>query len=211
MKVVRFSGGLLAAASALAVCACAGSPGPPPITSVGEGPCATAPDLATARPVFLSADKPVTVDLDRGAACLALPDSTRGVYAVFVLPESPTPYLVTISSVPQGETLFSPRATVLDPTGATVQQLPRDAFMFHGATLSVAFRTHGQERFVVVTSDPASVGQQEPQLQAGIQSTPVVAGPVIFFSHSGWEKSQNYTYAHNGRITVSAQPIPTVN
>jgi hypothetical protein len=181
------------------------------MTSLAEGPCAETPDLAAARPVYLSADKPVTVDLDRGAACLVLPDGARGICAVFALPESPTAYLVTVSSLPQGETLFSPRATILDASGATVQELQRDAFMFHGATLSVAFRTHGRERFVVVMSDPRSVGQQRPQLQAGVQATPIVAGPVIFYSHSGWEKSQNYTYAHNGRISVSAQPIPTVN
>jgi hypothetical protein len=211
MRLGRGKGGWRAVALALLLSGCAGSSGPPPITSLEDRGCAPTPDLSTARPVFLSADKPVTVDLDRGAACLALADGSRGVYAVFALPESATPYLVTVASLPQGETLFSPRATVLDASGAMVQELPRGAFMFHGATLSVAFRTHGQERFVVVTSDSGSVGQQQPQLASGVQATPVVAGPVIFFTHSGWEKSQNYTYAYNGRVSVSAQPVPTAN
>jgi hypothetical protein len=208
---VDHKGGGCALACALLLCACTPSPGPPPVTSLGDRPCASAPDLASARPVFLSSDKPVTVDLDASAACLSLGDGARAAYAVFALPESPTPYLVTVSSTPQGETLFDPRAMVLDASGATVQDLPRDAFMFHGATLSVAFRTHGQERFVVVASDPGSVGQQQSQLKAGTQTTTAASGPVIFTVRTGWEKSQNYTYAHNGRVSVSAQPIPTVN
>jgi hypothetical protein len=199
----------LAVALAVSLGACTPPPGPPPVTQLGDNPCASAPDLATARPVFLSSDKPVTVDLDATVSCLSLPEGKRGVYVAFALPESPKPYMVTISSTPQGETLFSPRALVLDASGATVQELPRGAFMFHGATLSVAFRTHGSERFVVVTSDPDSVGQQQSQLQSGTQTTTAASGPVILTVRTGWEKNNNYTYALNGRITVSAQPVPS--
>lgn len=209
MKRERRDRRWLAAALAVSLGACTPPPGPPPITQLGDSPCASAPDLATVRPVFLSSDKPVIVDLDATAACLSLPDGKRGVYIAFGLPESPKPYMVTISSTPQGETLFSPRALVLDASGATVQELPRHAFMFHGATLSVAFRTHGNERFVVVTSDPDSVGRQQSQLQSGTQTTTAASGPVILTVRTGWEKSNNYTYALNGRISVSAQPVPS--
>lgn len=198
-----------ALAWALLLCGCTPSPGPPPVTSLGDRGCASAPDLATARPVFVSAQQPATADVDATAPCIATSDGARAAYQVFGLPEAPTPYLVTVSSEPQGQTLFAPRVMILDANGATVQELPRDAFMFHGTKLSVAFRTHGTERFVVVLSDPSSIGTQVSQMTSGVQATAVPAGPVIFFAHSGFESSSVYTYAHNGRVSVSAQPIPS--
>jgi hypothetical protein len=195
----------------LLLCGCGTPPGPPPITSLGNRGCAPAPDLAAARPVFLSAQQPATADVDAAAPCVTTSDGARAAYQVFGLPDAPTPYLVTVASEPQGQTLFAPRVMILDGNGATQQELPREAFMFHGTKLSVAFRTHGTERFVVVLSDPSSIGTQVSQMKSGVQATAVPAGPVIFFAHTGFESSSVYTYAHNGRVTVSAQPIPTVN
>jgi len=191
--------------------ACAASPGPPPAISLAGRSCVAAADLAAAKPVTLDAGKTVEVNLDDHAACLEPPGGPKSAYAAFQLPLSAEPYLVTVLSTPIGQGLFAPRLLVLDAQGATIREIPKDSFTFHGAVLHAAIRAHADERYLIVASDPASVGQTVSQLSEATQST-LLCGPMLCSAyHSGSETSNTLTFAHNGSITVSAQPVPKLN
>jgi hypothetical protein len=196
---------------ALVLAACAESHGPPPVTSLAERECASAPDLSGARPLLLDPDKKQTVDLDAATACWQTSEDTRSAYLVFQLPDSATPYLVDVTSAPRGNTLFSPRLILLDDEGKVARELRRDAFMFHGASLYTGIRSHAGEHYLVVASDPGSVGQQVSQISGNTHASMIMAGTVMFNSYAGSEARNVFTYAHNGAVTVSARPLPKIN
>src|SRR5690242_12586505 len=96
---------LLPALTLLAACAASG---PPPMTDLSMRECASAPDLTGARPLVLEG-RALSADLDAAAPCWRTSEDSRSAYLVFQLPEAATPYLVKVTSTPQGQTLFSPR------------------------------------------------------------------------------------------------------
>ena len=190
---------------------CAGAPAVPPVLSLDAQRCGARPDLAAAQIVPLDAGQPVKLDLDGHAACL----ESRGgksSYVALRLPESAQPYLLTVTSAPMGETLFSPRLMLLDGEGRTLREVPRDDFMFRGQTLSARLRAAPAERYLIIASDPPSIGQQVAQItgDSGMIPVPVGIGAVAMI-HTGSEKQQRFTYAHNGSVTISAQPMPKAN
>lgn len=201
----------LAALLAALLAACA-TPAPPPIVSLDGRSCVASPDLAGARAVPLDARDPVKLDLDGGAACLEAGDGARSAYAAFRLPASEKQYLLTVTSTPLGDTLFAPRLLLLDANGAVLREVARDDFMFHGTSLYVGLRAAPAERYLVVASDARSVGLQVSHIIGESRTTPVPVGiGAVALIHSGSEKQQVITYAHNGRVTVSAQPMPVAN
>ena len=203
--------GLAAVLPAL-LAACAGAPAVPPILSLDGRPCVARPDLAGAQALALDAGKPIKLDLDAGAACLEPRGGGRSAYVAFRLPRSEQPYLLTVTSAPLGDTLFSPRLMLLDEQGNVLREVPRDEFMAHGVALYAGLRAAPAERYLIVASDAPSVGQHMSHIIGESHVTPVPIGiGAVAIINSGSEKQQVITYAHNGRVTVSAQPIPKAN
>jgi hypothetical protein len=194
----------------LAVAGCAKAPGAPPLTSLAGRPCAAQPDLAAARPLLLASGKDVTVELPAGGDCLEAGGVEPSAYAAFKLPDAVEPYLLTVTSKPAGQALFTPRLLLLDAAGATTREVARETFVFHGASLYTGLRVRPGERFLVVASDPRSIGQSVDQITASTSATTMSTGVAIFTVHSGAEATQRYTYAHNGTVTVAAEPMPKV-
>jgi hypothetical protein len=195
-------------AGALLVAGCAATkPSMPPITSLDGRLCGEHPDLAAARPLLL-ASKPVTVMLDGASPCWQPSGGAASIIAAFRLPDVAEPYLLTVASEPVGETMFSPRLILLDKQGKPVRERPRDMFMFHGPALTTGVRVQPGERFLIVASDPASVGQRNSRIIGSVQHSTTVAGPVIFSVYTGSEAAQNVIYAHNGSVTVTVEPMP---
>ena len=198
--------GALAAALLLAACA-ATTPSVPPITSLEGRSCGEHPDLAAARPLLLTG-KPATATLDGASPCWRPPGGPASTVAVFRLPDAAEPYLLTVASEPVGETLFSPRLLLLDEQGNPVRERRRDTFLFHGPALKTGLRVQPGERFLIVASDPDSVGRRNSRIVGNVQQTTTVAGPVIFNLYTGSEANHDVTYAHNGSVTVAVEPMP---
>jgi hypothetical protein len=179
------------------------------VTSLADRSCAERPNLAGAHVLSFDSEKRVTVDVGGAAECWQENDA-RSVYPVFKLPEAPDPYLVTVTSAPVGEALFSPRLAILDSDGNTLRTVRRDQFVFHGSALYVGLRAHPGERYLVVASDPATIGAGVSQLTGTVNTTMMTTGaPGAFFNvHTGSESTGRYTYAHNGSLTVTAEPMP---
>jgi hypothetical protein len=192
----------------LAACA---SPAVPPILTLDGRPCAARPDLAAAHAVPLDARNPVELDLDADAACLEPGGGGRSAYVAFSLPTSERPYLLTVTSAARGDTLFAPRLILLDAEGAVLREVPRDDFMFHGTSLYAGLRAAPAERYLVVASDASLVGQHVSHIVGQSRAIPVPVGiGAVAIINNGSEKQQVITYAHNGRVTVTAQPMPIV-
>jgi hypothetical protein len=205
MSVKRGLAALLPAL--LAACA---APAVPPILSLDGRPCTAQPDLAAAQAVPLDEGDPVKLDLDAGAACLDGAGG-RSAYVAFRLPRSEHSYLLTVTSTPLGDTLLAPRLVLLDATGGVLREVPRDDFRFQGTALNAVLRAAPAERYLVVASDAPSVGRQISHILGESRATPVPVGiGAVAIIHSGSERQQVITYAHNGRVTVLAQPMPVV-
>ena len=194
------------ALAALVLYGCA-SP-PPPIVGIEGRNCATTIEFGGAHQLRLASGNAVTVDLDQDTPCWQANDGGRSAYVVFALPDNIEPYLVTVTSPALGQTLFAPRLIMLDGLGNTQREMPRDSFAFHGSSLYLGIRVYPSEKYLMVASDPKAVGQQVSQLKAGTQETTASSGGIYFTIHTGFETNQSFTYALNGRVIVSAEPIP---
>jgi hypothetical protein len=199
-------------ALALVGTACANRSGLHPTLTLADSSCASEPDLARASPVPLDPEKPAIVTVDAAASCLQSGSSERRAYAVFALPETKEPYLISVSSSLRGHTLLSPRLAILDASGKTMRERQRDAFTFRGTSLYAGMRAYPGDRYLLVESDPDTVGQRISQINSSSQmnGTATGTGGVIFWG-VGADTKQDFTYAHNGTLVVSARPFPPTN
>ena len=174
--------------------------------------CARDADLATARALVLATNKAVTVAVDEKMPCLADSDGEPSVYATFSLPQAMEEFLVSVTSIPQGQTLLAPRVMMLDESGQSMREISRDTFVFHGPALYLGLRVRAGERYIVVASDPKFVGKQVSHIQSATMSNTfgaaTASGAVFVNVNTGAETATDYTYAHNGSITVAATPVP---
>src|ERR1700761_5761452 len=150
-------------AATLLAAGCA-TPAPPTVSLAGRA-CESEINVLTGRAIPLALSERSTVTLDDKAACAETKDGGRSVFAAFVLPPVPGPTLVSVTSDPIGEGLFSPHVLMLDGGGNILREIPRDSFNFHGASLKVGIRVHAGERYVLVLSDPQTVGGGLTQVQ----------------------------------------------
>jgi len=173
------------------------------------------PDLVLARELLLATNKAVTVAVDEKMPCLADSGGDPSVYTVFNLPQAMEEFLISVTSVPQGGTLFAPRVMMLDETGRAMREVSREIFVFHGPALYLGLRVRAGERYLVVASDPKFVGQGVSHIQSATMSntigTATAAGAIYVNVNTGSETLMDYTYAHNGSITVAATPVPKAN
>ncbi len=197
---------------ALSACVMAETPPPVLVLDVGDGKiCVEAPELVGARELAIANNKPVTVNVDADTPCLESSGGERSAYAVFGLPTSMEEYLVSVTSVPQGQTLLSPRVMILDDTGKIMREVPNDSFTFRGLGLAVALRMRTGERYLVVASDPKSIGQEVSRISSATMSTLAPVGYAYVPINTGSETEISHVYAHNGSITVAATPMPKTN
>jgi hypothetical protein len=190
----------------LAVTACA-KPPPPPILSMEGRQCTALPDLATAHPVSVN-EKDVSVTLDDKTGCLDVHAERKLAYVAFGLPATDQAYLLSVTSIPIGEGLFFPKLTLLDGAGKVLREIPPDVFLPHGAALHAGLRPHPDERFLIVSSDPATIGQTASKLTEGIQVNGFMAGGIYVQVQTGAEGKSTLTHAYNGTVTVKATLVP---
>lgn len=182
-------------------------PPPPPSISLAGKTCDATPGITAGQRTDLVMEKAAEVTFDNDSGCLDI-GANKVAYKVFGLPPSVEPYLVSVDSRPLGQGLFAPVLQLLDVNGKVVREISRDAFSFHGTNIHAGFRTHAGETYLVVASDPQSVGQQISKVMDTTSVTTAAAGPVFISVHTGAESVPTFTYALNGTVTVVARPVP---
>jgi hypothetical protein len=186
-------------------------PPPPPSLSLAGRACVEKPDLPSASAVPLAENKPVSVTLDDRAPCIEAAGAGKAAYAAFSLPQSTEEYVLSVTSMPVGEGRFSPRLSLLDADGKKLRDIPPDMFMAHGTSLHAGLRPHAGERYLIVSSDPDTIGQTKSQIMDGTQAASSYSPGLIVTIHTGTENNVTLTNAYNGIVTVAAQPIPKAN
>jgi hypothetical protein len=185
----------------------------PPRLSLGAATCAS--DVALTNAVAGVKDKDgkytATMRFTDTAACVTDASGATSVYQVVVLPEVTDGLMATAVSVPFGETIFTPRLQLRDDKGAIAREIGRDAFLFSGPTLQAQLRLRAGDRYLVVLSDPGTVGQTTTQIASRTVHSGVAAGGVYVPVNTGAEGSTNLTFALNGEVTVVIEPIPDAN
>jgi hypothetical protein len=133
----------------------------------------------------------------------------KAAYVAFSLPQTADEYMLSVTSVPIGEGRFSPNLVLADGDGKTVRDISPDMFMAHGTALRAGLRPHPGERYLIVSSDPETIGQSKTQIMDSTQvSTATLATGGYIEIHTGSENNITMTNAYNGTIIVAAQPIP---
>jgi hypothetical protein len=167
---------------------------PPPATVNLDGrTCTAGPDLGKAQGLTLEPRNKLTVTLDGAATCFLTSEGAKSVYATFLLPQFTDEYLVTVVSAPIGQGLFSPHLLMLDPQGKVVRELARESFLFHGSGLSAGIRVHSGEHYLIVASDPQSVGASVSRLSEQTHVTTTSTGFAYFSVHTGSDANDTYT------------------
>jgi len=177
----------------------------PPLLDISAAQCTPRPDLASAVGTVATiqgdSEKPSTASLNLRSGCIAGVDG-KSLYAVFAMPDG-GPFTISVSSLPQGRSLFAPRATMLDAQGVELRQLPASSFLFRGPNLTALYRSHPGERYLLVSSDPPSVGKPLRRLQENVQATTAGSAGIYVTVYTGTETASEATWSHNGVVSVS--------
>ncbi|MBS0471938.1 MAG: hypothetical protein JSR60_12750 [Proteobacteria bacterium] len=190
---------------ALLLAGCATPVSVPALTDIGDRSCDPAPVLAAAVPTTATIDgdreKPAIVTVNAKSGCLQTSDGSA-LYALFALPDG-GPYTVRVSSVPQGASLMAPRTSVLDDKGELIAELPVSSFLFRGDNLTILYRTHPGERYLLVRSDPRTVGKPLSRIKEAVQQTVVSTGYAAMIIYTGSDLPMDTMWSHNGLLRVS--------
>jgi hypothetical protein len=203
----------IAALACLALAACATpAPPPPPLLAVSGADCSATPDLSKAASLQLPAkagdEKPVAVTFDGETACLLSAAGSKSFYRIFALPSDAPPYTILISSQPFGYGIFAPHLMMLDNAGAVTREIKSGAFVFRGNELTALLRSHAEERYLLVASDPDSLGKQFARITEQTQVYAGSTGTAIYEIHTGTDTNNQLIYTANGKVSVTLALLP---
>jgi ribosomal protein L2 len=181
---------------------------------VSASACAASPNLTSPVAMVQTAkDEPhkATVRFDDAATCLADAKGGKAVYAVVDLGQADTGSILTVTSYPMGTTVFSPRLELRDAQGAITREVGRDMFMYSNHALQTQLRVRTGERYLVIASDSASVGQSVEHIQSSRVSSGVMVGYVYVPINTGGEGRAQLVFAHSGEVAATLAPMPKAN
>jgi len=131
----------------------------------------------------------------------------RSLYRVFTLPHTGAPYLLLLSAPPWGSTLLAPQAIFLNDAGAVKRQSNRTDFIFRGDALSAALRSHPDETYLIVASDPAALGQAVARIDQSFSGQMYSAGTAFVNVYTGLDVTKNLVLTPAGTLTITTAPL----
>jgi hypothetical protein len=184
------------------------APGIQPMFDLKGRACAAAPDLTTGQSLpYTGRETSFDGDIGPGAPCIQTAQGAV-LYRVFQLPAGGT-YVVTVTSEPSGGAILLPHLLLLGTSGEVKREIARDDLMYRGRALSARFRSHAEEAYLVVESDPRVVGTSVSRVAESTNSmvAPVgVSGYVTI--HTGNDETMQLTYSHTGKVEIVLEPMP---
>ncbi len=198
----RLHGSLLVLLAPLAGCS-ATLNAPPPVTDISARQCGAAFDLSKPSPMTFDGGKEwsFATDINEAAPCIASAGGSA-LYATFALPQISTPYVISVTSLVEGSTLFVPRILLLGADGGVRREFSGQALQFRGTGLGTVLRSHPDETYLVVESDPSMVGKTDSRIAEETQVYTVSAGYGAYQIHTGSEARPTFTYSHNGSVLI---------
>lgn len=181
------------------------NPPPPPLLGLAASRCAAAPNLADARTLVYAPKKAknnATAEITGASPCFK--DAVgASLYVAYKLPFSPTSYVVRVTSEPEGDTLLALRVLLYGSNGTLKREFSGKQIVFRGGALSVIFRSHDDERCLVVASDPAVVGHRDSRVHETTRASMVAMVNAVLMLYTGMDVVAKDVYADNGRVIVS--------
>ena len=205
--------GLLACTSLVAACVQKNAP----LLSLGSRSCDVKPQLEKAIPVALDKTAGVAAMLGSESPCLVTGGSGEAPYAVFLLPDAPLPYTLTIFSSAMRGTLVLPLVTILDASGNVSRTVePRD-FRTNVSGLTTGLRVADHSHWLIIQADRSRLGEPVTLSLTSRQSGRYLVAayaPVPVFIPPPYTpdivRSREAVYALNGMVKVTAKPVQFV-
>jgi hypothetical protein len=206
----RSSGAALLCASALAGCSTVAPP--EAVTSFARQDCASAPDLSRATGLTPEKEKVehvVTSPVGADAACVRSGGSARP-YVLYAMPAEADDKTLTVGAVLEPRRLLAPEVSLLGRGGEVTRTFAPHEYLFRGQVYSVQFRPRPGDAYVLVTVDPARVGQRYDSIAIGTNSTAVYAAGVTAMVTTGVDNAQSRTFSYEGavQVTVNDTDVP---
>lgn len=188
-------------------------PGQEPLLDLGARGCDASPALAAAVPLDATVVREVTAKatVEPGSACLRGADGKPSLYVAFrLIRKQPAADNLLVASLPTGRSMMAPRLILLDEAGTPTREIGAEGFNFRGAGLATLVRLRAGERYAVVASNPAVVGQAQSRLVASAIPTTVMVGLAAVTVYAGSEQKSEGFMTHNGLVTLtmSTEPPP---
>jgi hypothetical protein len=170
--------------------------------------CAT---LATAKRAPLPT-QPVDVVIDSTSQAFDF-GGNKAFFVLYELPAFEDTYSVLVTSYANGtlddSALFIPRIATYDGNFKVVRYFDEKTLRNRGNNLErTIFFNPGDraERYVALYGSDLSASIERAYSMATV--TPIVAGPVIFYVHSGQDGTSTLRSAPAGRLKIEAQGLP---
>lgn len=183
--------------------------GPPPLLRIADRHCTPHPNFAAASTIAYDTSRrrgEADTRITASSACFA-DRAGPSLYAVYRLPSLPVAYLIRVASMPEGAALLAPRVLLYGPDGTLKRRLSGRRVVFRGDALSVIFRSHIEERYLVVASDPTVIGHQISRIEDTVQGGAAYVYPYVVAVNTGADVTVNNVLSYNGRITVSLRTL----
>lgn len=174
----------------------------PAVLSYDRTDCASSPDLASATSLVPEKNSAIWtkgVLVSASSPCI-LHNGVRLPYAVFALPPAGQTKLIELGSVLSSVSIFAPDVVLLDEGGKVTRSFHPDSYLFRTGLYSVQFVPRAEERYALVTANPALVGRKHDTIVAGVNSTYIYTGYGGMNWRSGSEAAMSRAFSYDGTV-----------
>jgi hypothetical protein len=186
----------------LAGCA-AGAPVPPATLSYTGQNCESAPNLgraASLTPGERKAYHTVTLPVDGLTPCLRN-GAAPTPYILYAIPSTDI-RMIEVGSQLEPSRTFSLQVDLLDQDGNRVRSFAPDQYLYRGGFFSIQFVPQGGERFILVTADPARIGQTHDAVAISTSTTTIWTGYGAASWTSGVDQNISRTFSYEGSVVA---------
>lgn len=167
-------------------------------------PCCA--DLKTVKYKPLVYNKPLQMTLgDESGQARVFPEG-KSFFFPIKLPDFDGAYEIQIQSQQVGNQVFLPRILMLNDKHQVVKKIPAAKFKFENGAASYKFflnKDFGYQHMVLYTA-PSDVGKESIELRNTSSTTPIIAGPYVFYYTNGSEAKVTIKSSEGGSLKVTA-------
>ena len=165
--------------------------------------CESTPNLgraATLAPETRKAHQTVVTPVDGLTPCLGS-GAVRTPYVLYAIPSSEV-RMIEVGGQLEPSRIFSPQVALLDQDGNRVRSFAADQYLYRGGLFSVQFVPQPGERFILVTADPARIGQSYDAVAISTSTTTIWTGAGVANWTSGVDRNISRTFSYEGSVTA---------
>lgn len=154
----------------------------------------------------LQYNKPLQMKLGGESGQVRVFPEGKSFFFPIKLPEFDGAYEIQIQSQQVGNQVFLPRILMLNDKHQVAKKIPSAKFKFENGTASHKFflnKDFGYQYMVLYTA-PADVGKESIELRNTSSTTPIYAGPYVFYYTNGSEAKVTIKSAEGGSLKVTA-------